>query len=49
MDIMEPAPCPVSEDVSTRIFSLPMHAELTDGDLENILRGVEKVVSHYLK
>ena len=49
LDIMEPAPCPVSEDVSTRIFSLPMHAELTDADLETILRGVEKVVSHYQK
>jgi dTDP-4-amino-4,6-dideoxygalactose transaminase len=49
MDIMKPEPCPVSEDISTRIFSLPMHAELTDEDLENILSGVEKVVSHYLK
>jgi len=49
LDIMEPAPCPVSENVSARIFSLPMHAELTDADLETILRGVEKVVSHYQK
>ena len=48
LDIMEPAPCPISEDISTRIFSLPMHAELTDEDIETILGGVEKVISHYL-
>jgi dTDP-4-amino-4,6-dideoxygalactose transaminase len=49
MNLMEAAPCPVSEDVSTRIFSLPMHAELTDEDLETILEGVEKVISHFQK
>ena len=48
-DMMEPRACPVSEDVSKRIFSLPMHPELTDEDMENVLSGVEKVVSHYLK
>ena len=49
MDLMEPAPCPVSEDVSQRIFSLPMHAELSEGDVDTVLRGVEKVVNHFLK
>jgi len=48
-DLLEPEDCPVSEDVAKRIFSLPMHPELTDKDLENVLAGVEKVVSHYLK
>ena len=48
-DLLEPEECPVSEDVAKRIFSLPMHPELTDEDLENVLAGVEKVVSHYLK
>ncbi len=48
-DLLEPEECPVSEDISERIFSLPMHPELTDKDLENVLTGVEKVVSHYLK
>jgi perosamine synthetase len=48
-DLLEPEECPVSEDVSKRIFSLPMHPELTDKDLGNVLAGVEKVVSNYLK
>ena len=48
-DLLEPEECPVSEDVSKRIFSLPMHPELTDEDLENVLAGVEKVVSHFLR
>jgi UDP-2-acetamido-2-deoxy-ribo-hexuluronate aminotransferase len=48
-DLLEPEECPVSEDVSKRVFSLPMHPELTDKDLGNVLAGVEKVVSNYLK
>lgn len=48
-DLLEPEDCPVSEDVAKRIFSLPMHPELTDEDLENVLVGVEKVASHYLR
>jgi perosamine synthetase len=43
------AKCPVSEDVSKRIFSLPMHPELSEGDLNKILEAVEKVSSHYQK
>ena len=41
--------CPVSEDVSKRIFSLPMHPELSEKDLEKILEAVEKVSNHYGK
>lgn len=41
--------CPVSEDVSNRIFSLPMHPELSEKDLNKILEAVEKVSSHYQK
>ena len=48
-DLLKPEECPVSEEVSKRIFSLPMHPELTDEDLENVLAGVEKVVSHFLR
>jgi len=43
------AKCPVSEDVSKRIFSLPMHPELSDRDLSKILEAVEKVSNHYQK
>jgi dTDP-4-amino-4,6-dideoxygalactose transaminase len=46
---MNPEECPVSLDLSKRIFSLPIHPGLTDSDLENIVEGVGKVSSHYLK
>ncbi|MGQ9680173.1 MAG: DegT/DnrJ/EryC1/StrS family aminotransferase [Candidatus Bathyarchaeia archaeon] len=45
--IMNPSECPISEDVSRRIFSIPMHPELSDEDLRLIIRGIEKVASHY--
>lgn len=46
---LEPQKCPVSEEVSERIFSLPMHPELSSEDLSNIIAGVEKVVAYFLK
>jgi perosamine synthetase len=48
-DLMDPDECPVSEDVSERIFSLPMFPDLTDENIGDIVTGVEKVASHYLK
>ena len=48
-DLMEPDICPVSEDVSKRIFSLPMFPDLTDENVRDIVDGVEKVASYYLK
>ena len=47
LDLMKPEECPISEDISTRTFSLPMHPELSDEDLKNILAGVEKVAKYY--
>ena len=47
-DLMKPEKCPVSEDVSKRIFSLPMFPDLTDENIRDIAAGVEKVASHYL-
>jgi dTDP-4-amino-4,6-dideoxygalactose transaminase len=41
--------CPVSEDLSTRILSLPMHPFLSEEELRFVVEGVEKVVSHYHK
>ena len=35
---------PVSEDVSKRIFSLPVHPYLSGEDLERIVKGVEKLL-----
>ena len=39
--------CPVSEKLSERIFSLPMHTQLHDEDVSNIIRAVEKVSTHF--
>jgi perosamine synthetase len=47
LNLMKPDECPISEDISERIFSLPMHPELSNEDLENILAGVEKVEKYY--
>jgi dTDP-4-amino-4,6-dideoxygalactose transaminase len=49
MDIMKPTHCPVSEDISKRIFSLPMHPELTKDNIDTILMAVEKVISFFSK
>jgi dTDP-4-amino-4,6-dideoxygalactose transaminase len=46
---MEPEKCPVSEDVSKRILSLPMHPYLSDSDIGYIVEGVEKVIQYYLR
>jgi len=46
-NLMKTEECPVSEDISKRIFSIPMHPELSDDDLEKILAGVEKVATYY--
>ena len=48
-DFVEPEPCPVSEEVSKRIFSLPMFPDLSDQNLKDIVSGVEKVAAYYLK
>jgi len=48
-NLMKPEECPISEDISKRIFSLPMHPELSDDDLEKILAGVEKVTTYFHK
>ena len=40
---------PISEEVSRSIFSLPIHPYLSDDMVRTILRGIEKVTSHYLR
>ena len=39
--------CPVSEELSKRIFSIPVHHALTDRDLELIVEAIKKVVGNY--
>lgn len=46
---LDPATCIISEQVSKQIFSLPIHPALSDEDLKNIIKGVEKVASYYSK
>jgi perosamine synthetase len=48
-ETLKPKACPISEDLSRRILSLPMHPYLTDSDLKKIVEGVDKVAAHYSK
>ena len=48
-ELYPPQSCPVSEDLATRILSLPMHPFLTEKELTYIVEGVEKVAIHYHK
>jgi len=46
-NLMEPEACPVSEETSKRIFSIPMHPHLSDKNLREIIEGVEKVATYF--
>ncbi len=46
-EIYDPAPCPVSEDLSERILSIPLHPFINDDEINYIIEGVEKVVGYY--
>jgi dTDP-4-amino-4,6-dideoxygalactose transaminase len=48
-EVLKPKPCPVSEDLSKRIMSLPMHPYLSDNDLHKVVEGVSKVAASYHK
>lgn len=43
------AKCPVTEDVTKRVFSIPVHPSLSEEDLKKILEALEKVSSHFQK
>ncbi|MBM3292171.1 aminotransferase DegT, partial [Candidatus Bathyarchaeota archaeon] len=47
--LMKPCKCPISEDVSQRILSLPVHPYLSKDDLNNIVEAVKKVEVYYSK
>jgi perosamine synthetase len=49
LNLLGPEKCPVSEDLSNRILSLPMHPYLTEDDIETVISAVEKVTTHYHK
>lgn len=39
--------CPNAEKYYNEVCSLPLYYALTDGDVEDVIRAVEKVVAHY--
>ena len=43
------ASCTVTEEMSKKVFSIPVHPGLTKEDSEKILEALEKVSNHYLK
>ncbi len=47
--LLKPKPCPVSEDLSKRILSLPMHPYLTKNDIMTVIDAVKKVLNFYQK
>jgi dTDP-4-amino-4,6-dideoxygalactose transaminase len=49
VDTYHPQECRVAEDLSERVISLPMHPGLTDEDVSNVLEGVEKVLTGYIR
>jgi len=47
--LLKPSPCPISEDLTNRILSLPMHPYLSDEEARLVVEAVNKVASHYHK
>jgi dTDP-4-amino-4,6-dideoxygalactose transaminase len=41
--------CPVADDLSKKVFSIPVHPNLSNEDLEKIVEALEKVSSHFQK
>jgi len=41
--------CPVAEEASGKVFSIPVHPSLTEEDLGKIVTALEKVSTYYLK
>jgi perosamine synthetase len=39
--------CPIAEEMSKRVFSIPVHPSLSEEDLKKILQALEKVSSHF--
>ena len=41
--------CPIAENLYERIISLPLYYSMTDGDVEDVINGIKKVIKHYSK
>ena len=42
-----PGMCPVAEDAYERMLTLPLHVSMTDGDVDDVVHALEKVLGHY--
>jgi dTDP-4-amino-4,6-dideoxygalactose transaminase len=45
---MTPAPCPVSAQLFRQHLALPMHAELTDDDVDHVVAVLSEVIDEQL-
>ena len=41
--------CPKAEKLYEEILTIPLHYNLTDQDVEDVIRAVEKIVAYYAK
>ena len=41
--------CPKAEKLYEEILTLPLHCNLTDGDVEDVIQAVEKIAAYYAK
>jgi len=42
-----PEDFPVATDISKRTVSLPLSSALTDGDIDDVIRAVTRILTHY--
>ena len=43
------AKCPVVESAYERLITLPLFADMSEGDTQDVITAVEKVCAHYAK
>jgi len=48
-ELYNPEPCPISDDIANRIFSVPMFPDLTLENIDTIVEGLKKVSEYYQK
>jgi len=48
-DYVKRVRCPVADETSRKVFSIPVHPALTEEELRKILEALRKVSSYYLK
>ena len=41
--------CPIAEEMSKRVFSVPVHPGLKEQEVQKVIEALQKVSNHYLK